>query len=57
MDTEEATRRLRNTANGEWIINTVAPNLGENYSPPFSVETMDIPPGHSDGENEPPSEE
>ncbi|WP_160135664.1 primase-like DNA-binding domain-containing protein [Halococcus salsus] len=51
MDAEEAKYRLRNMADGEWMVKTLDPGWGEGHPPPFSIRTMDIPPGHPESDD------
>ena len=50
MDAQEAKYRLRNMADGEWMIKTLDPGWGEGHPPPFSIRTMAIPAGHPESD-------
>ncbi|RJT07159.1 hypothetical protein [Halococcus sp. IIIV-5B] len=51
MDATEASYRLRQMPNGEWMIRTMNPGWTENQPQPFSIRAMEIPPGHPESDD------
>ena len=50
-DATEIKHRLRNMASGRWMIRTLNPGWGEVQPQPFTLRTMEIPPGHPESDD------